>query len=120
MIRAIIDNLAISKKLYLLLLLPTLLVIWLVTSQLMTNFNQLKVSTAVIQAVENALVMNGLTDALQAERGASGVFLASQGARFADRLQRLRQQSDAQMRRCAPLWPCRIPSCKRCSSNCNN
>lgn len=92
-----IRNLSISHKLMLLLLLPALAALWLALGRLNTSWQQVSEAQHVSQAIEAAATMNALVATLQAERGASGVYLASNGNRFTQRLQQLRQQSDQRL-----------------------
>lgn len=94
-----IRNLTLSRKLILLLSLPVILLLWLVAMQLNDSLQEVRVATRVGIAIEASVVMGELIGALQAERGASGVVINSQGQRFTDRLRQLRQSSDQQLAR---------------------
>lgn len=94
-----IRNLSIGRKLILLLTLPVLLLLWLVSSQLVNRLQDVKLAQQVGLAIEVSVVMGEIIGALQAERGASGVVINSQGQRFSDRLLQLRQSSDQQLTR---------------------
>lgn len=94
-----IQNLSIGRKLILLLSVPVLLLLWLVTSQLVNRLQDVKLAQQVGLAIEVSVVMGEVIGALQAERGASGVVINSQGQRFSDRLRQLRQSSDQQLAR---------------------
>lgn len=94
-----IRNLSIGRKLILLLTLPVLLLLWLVSSQLVNRLQDVKLAQQVGSAIEVSVVMGEIIGALQAERGASGVVINSQGQRFSDRLLQLRQSSDQQLTR---------------------
>ncbi|HEY0922687.1 methyl-accepting chemotaxis protein [Rheinheimera pacifica] len=95
--RRFIRNLAISQKLMLLLLLPALAALWLAGGRLTASWQQVELAQHITSSIEASVTMNELVGALQAERGASGVFLVSSGKRFAERLAQLRQQSDRQL-----------------------
>lgn len=94
-----IRNLSIGRKLILLLSLPVLLLLWLASNQLLSRLQEVQVAQQVGSAIEVSVVMGELIGALQAERGASGVVINSQGQRFTDRLRQLRQSSDQQLAR---------------------
>lgn len=93
----IIRNLAISQKLLLLLFLPIVVALWLLVGRLTTSWQQVNLAQHVYSSIDASMVMNQLVATLQAERGASGVFLASSGAKFGQRLTQLRQQSDQRL-----------------------
>jgi len=93
----VIRDLSIGRKLILLLSLPVLLLLWLASSQLLNRLQEVQVAQQVGSAIEISVVMGELIGALQAERGASGVVISSQGQRFTDRLRQLRQSSDQQL-----------------------
>ncbi|EIW88084.1 methyl-accepting chemotaxis sensory transducer [Alishewanella agri BL06] len=95
----VIRDLSIGRKLMLLLSLPVLLLLWLASSQLMNRLQEVQVAQQVGEAIEVSVAMGELIGALQAERGASGVVINSQGQRFTDRLRQLRQSSDQQLAR---------------------
>ncbi|MDD4862862.1 MAG: methyl-accepting chemotaxis protein [Alishewanella agri] len=95
----VIRDLSIGRKLMLLLSLPVLLLLWLASSQLMNRLQEVQVAQQVGEAIEVSVVMGELIGALQAERGASGVVINSQGQRFTERLRQLRQSSDQQLAR---------------------
>jgi len=95
----VIRDLSIGRKLMLLLSLPVLLLLWLASSQLINRLQEVQVAQQVGEAIEVSVVMGELIGALQAERGASGVVINSQGQRFTDRLRQLRQSSDQQLTR---------------------
>ena len=95
----VIRDLSIGRKLILLLSLPVLLLLWLASSQLMNRLQEVQVAQQVGEAIEVSVAMGELIGALQAERGASGVVINSQGQRFTDRLRQLRQSSDQQLAR---------------------
>lgn len=92
-----IRNLSISRKLLLLLLLPALAALWLALGRFSDSWQQVRMAEHVSKSIEASATMNALVATLQAERGASGVYLASNGSRFAQRLPQLRQQSDQRL-----------------------
>lgn len=94
-----IRNLTLSHKLILLLSLPVLLLVWLAVTQFNDRWQEVRVATRVGTAIDVSAVMGELIGALQAERGASGVVINSQGQRFTDRLRQLRLSSDQQLAR---------------------
>ncbi|WP_166841060.1 methyl-accepting chemotaxis protein [Rheinheimera pleomorphica] len=92
-----IRNLSISRKLMLLLLLPAVAALWLALGRISDSWQQVALAEHVSQAIKASATTNALVATLQAERGASGVYLASNGNRFAQRLAQLRQQSDQRL-----------------------
>lgn len=92
-----IRNLSISQKMMLLLFLPALAALWLAGGRLTASWQQVKLSQHIITSIEASETMNRLVATLQAERGATGVFLASSGKKFAERLNQLRQQTDQRL-----------------------
>lgn len=92
-----IRNLSISRKLLVLLLLPALAALVLALERLNDSWQQVNVAKHVSQAIDSSVTMNALVATLQAERGASGVYLASSGKRFSERLLQLRLQSDQRL-----------------------
>lgn len=90
----LINNLPIARKLGLLLLLPIVLLLWLVSSQLLNRWQLVQVAEHVSSAIEVSVVMGELIGALQAERGASGIMINSEGQRFTERVRQLRLSSD--------------------------
>ena len=90
----LIRNLSLRRKLMLLLLLPAIAAVLLAMDLLYLNWQQVRTAQYVSQAIDTSVTMNKLVAALQAERGASGVYLASAGARFTERLRQLRMQTD--------------------------
>ncbi|MDX5407868.1 MAG: hypothetical protein LPK11_12645 [Chromatiaceae bacterium] len=78
----LIRNLSLRRKLMLLLLLPAIAAVLLAMDLLYLNWQHVRTAQYVSQAIDTSVTMNKLVAALQAERGASGVYLASAGARF--------------------------------------
>lgn len=92
-----IRNLTISKKLMLLLLLPAIAALSLAVASLIASWQQVNLAQYVGRAIDASVTMNALVATLQAERGASGVYLASSGKRFTQRVTQLRLQSDQRL-----------------------
>lgn len=93
-----IRNLAIKQKLLLLLILPAMAALSLASIYLVDSWQQVKLSQQISRSINASVTMNTLLGNLQAERGATGVFLASSGERFASRLAQLREQTDISLR----------------------
>ncbi|WP_134055793.1 methyl-accepting chemotaxis protein [Rheinheimera aquimaris] len=93
----LIRNLSLRRKLMLLLLLPAIAAVLLAMDLLYLNWQQVRTAQYVTQAIDTSVSMNKLVATLQAERGASGVYLASAGARFTERLRQLRMQTDLRL-----------------------
>ncbi|WP_233008397.1 methyl-accepting chemotaxis protein [Rheinheimera faecalis] len=89
-----IRDLTLRQKLTLLLVFPVCAVLWLLGERLVASWSQQQMANYVSSAINTSIRMNSLISALQAERGASGVYLASKGQRFGDRMKQLRIQSD--------------------------
>lgn len=89
-----IRDLTLRQKLTLLLVFPVCAVLWLLGERLVASWSQQQMANYVSSAINTSVRMNSLISALQAERGASGVYLASKGQRFGDRMKQLRIQSD--------------------------
>lgn len=98
-----IRDLTIRQKLSLLLVFPVCAVLWLLGERLVASWSQQQMANYVSSSITNSVRMNSLISALQAERGASGVYLASKGQRFGDRLKQLRVQSDEKLQIVAAL-----------------
>ncbi|WP_233079329.1 methyl-accepting chemotaxis protein [Rheinheimera soli] len=98
-----IRDLTIRQKLSLLLVFPVCVVLWLLGERLVASWSQHQMANYVSSSITTSVTMNSLISALQAERGASGVYLASKGQRFGDRLKQLRVQSDEKLQIVAAL-----------------
>ena len=93
----VIRNLSISRKLMLLLVLPVTVALLLALDLIYLNWQQVQMAQQVGQAINTSATMNALVGTLQAERGASGVYLASSGKRFSERITALRSQTDQRL-----------------------
>jgi methyl-accepting chemotaxis protein len=98
-----IRDLTLRQKLSLLLVFPVCAVLWLLGDRLVASWSQQQMANYVSSSITTSVRMNSLISALQAERGASGVYLASKGQRFGDRLKQLRVQSDEMLQIVAAL-----------------
>lgn len=87
---------SISKKLAVLLLLPMLLVLGLASQQLLQLWQRYQTALHVQSMVEQSQQLADFATKLQAERGSSGVFVASRGERFGDLMQQARTATDEQ------------------------
>ena len=85
---------SISKKLAVLLLLPMLLVLGLASQQLLQLWQRYQTALHVQSMVERSQHLADYVTKLQAERGSSGVFVASRGERFGDLMQQARKATD--------------------------
>lgn len=92
-----IRNMSITRKLAFLLTLPVLLLIWLLAEQFITNIQHVRTAQHLTSAIKISAELDKLIGTLQAERGASGVFVDSQGKRFTNRLPQIRQNTDNQI-----------------------
>ncbi len=95
--QAVIKHWSMQAKLLLLLMLPLLFLLFFAGRFLLEQYQQLEVAATVQQKVTLTLSLGELITGLQTERGSSGVFLGSKGARFADKMQQAREQSDQAM-----------------------
>ena len=92
-----IRDLTIFQKLMLLLFLPTVVGMWLLGSRLVLSWQQVELAKHVNSSIEVSVTLTQLVTTLQAERGASGIFISSSGTKFGQRLTSLRQQSDQRL-----------------------
>lgn len=77
-----------------LLFLPALAALSLALGRFSDGWQQVRMAEHVSQSIDVSATMNALVATLHAERGASGVYLASNGNRFAQRLAQLPELSD--------------------------
>lgn len=89
-----IRNLSVKAKLLLLLALPVLVLSVLAINRVLTDLSHFRIAQHVETTVHHSVRISQFIGTLQAERGASGVVLASKGARFKERLAGLRLKTD--------------------------
>ncbi len=87
-------NIPLSFKLLLILLSPLLGFLWLASLYVTDSYQTLRQMEETVEASTAAQKISQLITALQRERGASGVFLGSQGRTMSRRLPGLRQATD--------------------------
>ena len=87
-------NIPLSLKLLLILACPLLGFLWLAALQVNSSYQTLQEMEQTQEASVIAQKVSQLITVLQRERGASGVFLGSQGKNMQDVLLRLRGQTD--------------------------
>ncbi|SHL05701.1 methyl-accepting chemotaxis protein [Phytopseudomonas punonensis] len=87
-------NIPLSLKLLLILAFPLLGFLWLAALQVSDSYQTLQEMEQTQEASEVAQKVSQLITVLQRERGASGVFLGSQGKNMQDVLLRMRGQTD--------------------------
>jgi len=95
-------------KLLFLVALPVVVAGWLGAAEIVQNTIQVDLMERIGEDIALATALGDAVHRLQIERGGSGVYLASGGNRFSDRLPRLRQKSDAtftEVRRRLDNWP---------------
>ncbi|RVU37701.1 HAMP domain-containing protein [Rheinheimera riviphila] len=92
--QTMIRNWPMQRKLLILLTLPLVFLCWFVGQLVWAQYTELKMAAAVEQNVQQSLVLAALVNRLQVERGSSGVFLSSQGQRFADKVPASRRDTD--------------------------
>lgn len=89
-----IRNLTVKAKLILLLTLPVLALLGLALNRILMDVENYTIALQVETTVSHSVKVSQLIGTLQAERGASGVVLASKGSRFKERLSGLRNKTD--------------------------
>lgn len=89
-----IRNLTVKAKLIVLLTLPVLALLGLALNRILLDLGNYTIALQVETTVSHSVKVSQLIGTLQAERGASGVVLASKGARFKERLSGLRNKTD--------------------------
>ena len=89
-----LKNIPLSSKLILILLAPLLGFLWLASLYVAESFSTLRQMEATVEASGSAQQVSDLITALQRERGASGVYLGSQGRTMRDRVPVLRKAAD--------------------------
>ena len=88
-------NIPLSAKLLLILASPMLGFLWLAGLYVADSYSTLRQMERTVEASEAAQAVSQLITALQRERGASGVYLGSQGQTMARQLPGMRQATDA-------------------------
>ncbi|MGE6992397.1 methyl-accepting chemotaxis protein [Pseudomonas sp. NPDC047961] len=89
-----LKNIPLSAKLVLILACPVLGFLWLASLYIANSYSTLKQMEDTVEASVAAQTVSRLITALQRERGASGVYLGSQGRTMANRLPGMRQATD--------------------------
>lgn len=89
-----LNNISLRYKLVMILLLPLIGFVWLAGLFVSDSYQTLRSMEATAQASASAQKVSRLITTLQRERGASGVFLGSQGTAMKDRLPRMRRDTD--------------------------
>lgn len=98
-----IRNLTVKAKLIVLLTLPVLALLGLALNRILLDVGNYTIALQVETTVSQSVKVSQLIGTLQAERGASGVVLASKGARFKERLSGLRNKTDDALRLVRPI-----------------
>lgn len=88
-------NIPLSAKLLLILASPMLGFLWLAGLYVADSYSTLRQMERTVEASEAAQAVSQLITTLQRERGASGVYLGSQGQTMARQLPGMRQATDA-------------------------
>ncbi len=89
-----LKHFSIGKKLAMLLFLPMMVILMLAGPQLQALFEKYQSAQQVQSLVASSTLLANYIGALQAERGTSGVFLASRGEQFKEEMQRARANLD--------------------------
>jgi methyl-accepting chemotaxis protein len=93
-VKDVFNNISLRFKLMMILLLPLIGFIWLAGSFVTDSYATLKSMESTVEASAAAQKVSRLITTLQRERGASGVFLNSQGKAMQDRLPGMRRSTD--------------------------
>jgi len=91
---SLIHDIKISKKLFILFIVPTIALIFQIASSSIEKVQLLQESSDLKQALEVSTSISSLVHELQKERGASAGFLGSKGKKFHDTLAKQRLQSN--------------------------
>ncbi len=94
--QSLLTQLSIKYKLLLFIALPVLLILWLASGTLWQLWQTSQQATEVALLVSEQRDLNRLLNALQRERGATGVLLTSKGQTFTSEVASARQDSDRQ------------------------
>lgn len=93
-VQDVLSNISLRYKLMMILLLPLIGFIWLAGSFVADSYATLKSMESTVEASAAAQKVSRLITMLQRERGASGVYLNSQGKAMQDRLPGMRRNTD--------------------------
>ncbi|WP_031569347.1 methyl-accepting chemotaxis protein [Rheinheimera texasensis] len=93
----LLQNLPMHRKLLLLLFFPSVLLLWFATQSLLAQWQQYQNAVQVRAAISDHLLLGQLVNALQVERGSSGIFISSKGARFGAEVKKARNGSDERL-----------------------
>ncbi len=93
----LLQNLPMHRKLLLLLFFPSILLLWFATQSLLAQWQQYQNAVQVRAAISDHLLLGQLVNALQVERGSSGIFISSKGARFGAEVKKARNGSDERL-----------------------
>ena len=90
----LLQNLPMHRKLLLLLFFPSVLLLWFASQSLLLQWQHYQNAAQVRAAIGDHLLLGQLVNALQVERGSSGIFISSKGARFSAEVKKARSGSD--------------------------
>ncbi len=93
----LLQNLPMHRKLLLLLFFPSVLLLWFASQSLLTQWQHYQNAAQVRAAIGDHLLLGQLVNALQVERGSSGIFISSKGARFSAEVNKARSGSDERL-----------------------
>ena len=93
----LLQNLPMHRKLLLLLFFPSVLLLWFASQSLLQQWQQYQNAAQVRAAISDHLLLGQLVNALQVERGSSGIFISSKGARFGAEVTKARSGSDERL-----------------------
>lgn len=92
---AVLKNLAISKRIIMLIVVPLIGLLGVGIYQIYNVHSKFSSSERIFHIIEVAPIISTLVHELQKERGTSAGFIASKGATFADSLPSIRSDTDA-------------------------
>lgn len=99
-----ISNLSFRKKIFTLLALPMLGVLWLTFSAIIDNINIKNEMSTIAPLTELSVVYSELVHELQKERGMTAGYLGSGGTQFSSKLKTQRQNTDQKQTKKTNFW----------------
>ena len=90
-----ISNVSFGKKLFALLVLPVIVMLLFSGKEVSRDLNRVGEMRDMVRLTDLAIASGNLVHDVQAERGATALFVASGGRRFADQLKKLRAATDS-------------------------
>ncbi len=97
-------NLSFRKKILILLVLPMLGFLWLSITDILHSINTKNEMSTISSLTQLSVVYSELVHELQKERGITAGYIGSNGAKFANKLQSQRQNTDDKRRQQIQFW----------------